>query len=62
MHGPSQRLRDAAERGEVELLQAAKALFGATATRDSGDTARDDISSKDAEREAAPRPLDKLSG
>lgn len=27
LHGPSQRLRDAAENGEVELLEAAKALF-----------------------------------
>jgi glutamyl-tRNA reductase len=27
LHGPSQRLREAAERGEVELLQAAKALL-----------------------------------
>jgi glutamyl-tRNA reductase len=27
LHGPSQRLREAAERGEVELLKAARALF-----------------------------------
>lgn len=31
MHGPSQRLREAAERGDVEIVQAAKALFGADA-------------------------------
>lgn len=30
LHAPSQRLRDAAERGEVELLRAAKALFATT--------------------------------
>jgi glutamyl-tRNA reductase len=29
MHAPSQRLREAAEKGEVELIQAARALFGA---------------------------------
>jgi glutamyl-tRNA reductase len=29
MHAPSQRLREAAERGEAELLEAAKALFAA---------------------------------
>lgn len=67
LHGPSQRLRDAAERGEVELLQAAKALFGATAAREIGDTARDDAASQaagseDAGRATAPRPLDKLPG
>jgi glutamyl-tRNA reductase len=27
LHGPSQRLRDAAERGEADIVQAAKALF-----------------------------------
>jgi glutamyl-tRNA reductase len=27
MHAPSQRLREAAERGETELIEAAKALF-----------------------------------
>jgi glutamyl-tRNA reductase len=27
LHGPSQRLRQAAERGEVELLDAARTLF-----------------------------------
>lgn len=37
LHGPSQRLRDAAERGEVELLQAAKALFAPTASDDADD-------------------------
>lgn len=37
LHAPSQRLRQAAERGEIELLQAAKALFAPdapTARRD----------------------------
>ncbi|MFC4309177.1 glutamyl-tRNA reductase [Steroidobacter flavus] len=29
LHGPSQRLREAAERGEVELLEAARILFAA---------------------------------
>lgn len=52
MHAPSQRLRDAAERGEVELLQAAKALFGTTAAGEISDTAR----------AVEPQPLDKLSG
>lgn len=52
MHAPSQRLRDAAERGEVELLQAAKALFGATAAGEISDTSR----------AVEPQPLDKLSG
>lgn len=28
LHGPSQRLREAAERGEVEVIKAAQALFG----------------------------------
>jgi glutamyl-tRNA reductase len=28
MHAPSQRLREAAERGDVEVLRAAQALFG----------------------------------
>jgi glutamyl-tRNA reductase len=28
LHGPSQRLRQAAERGEIELLDAARSLFG----------------------------------
>lgn len=37
LHGPSQRLRDAAERGEVELLQAAKALFAPAASDDADD-------------------------
>nr|WP_298728830.1 glutamyl-tRNA reductase [uncultured Steroidobacter sp.] len=31
LHGPSQRLREAAERGEVELLEAARILFAADA-------------------------------
>jgi glutamyl-tRNA reductase len=29
LHGPSQRLREAAERGDAELLEAARALFAA---------------------------------
>lgn len=35
LHGPSQRLREAAERGEVELLQAARALFAPDASASS---------------------------
>jgi len=27
LHAPSQRLREAAERGDIEIVQAAKALF-----------------------------------
>jgi glutamyl-tRNA reductase len=33
MHAPSQRLREAAERGEAELIQAAKALFAMEADK-----------------------------
>lgn len=55
MHGPSQRLRDAAERGEIELLQAAKALFAPAPAADIGS----DISNN--AQDAAPRPLDKIS-
>jgi glutamyl-tRNA reductase len=51
MHTPSQRLRDAAERGEVELLQAAKTLFASTVARDIGDNLP----------EIEPRPVDKIS-
>jgi glutamyl-tRNA reductase len=32
MHAPSQRLREAAERGDVEVIRAAQALFGADKT------------------------------
>lgn len=46
LHAPSQRLRDAAERGEVELLQAAKALFAPT----SGETGDDVPQSKSESR------------
>lgn len=31
LHGPSQRLREAAERGDADVVQAARALFGAEA-------------------------------
>ena len=36
MHAPSQRLREAAERGEAELIQAAKALFATEAGKVQG--------------------------
>lgn len=53
LHAPSHRLRQAAERGEIELLHAAKRLFApnSTAPRGNGDTS-----------EAEARPVDKISG
>lgn len=62
MHQPSQRLRDAAERGEVELLQAAKLLFASAANADMGHTIEPGIDDNlDNLPNAAPRPLDKMS-
>jgi glutamyl-tRNA reductase len=55
MHGPSQRLRDAAERGEIELLQAAKALFAPTAAADM------DADMSDNAQDVAPTRMDKIS-
>ena len=34
MHGPSQRLREAAERGDADLIRAAQQLFGADKPRE----------------------------
>ncbi len=34
MHAPSQRLREAAERGDAEIIKAAQTLFGMDKLRD----------------------------
>lgn len=54
LHGPSQRLREAAERGEVELLQAARALFAPNASPGSSPDSSDDALKPES------RPVDKL--
>jgi len=48
LHGPSQRLREAAERGDADVVQAARALFAPDATASSPEDGRKQDPTADA--------------